>query len=1708
MKKTIFLISFLVVIITPSAFSQKSNESLKEKADKFYAKGKYMKALEYYIEATEIEEKKTDQDYYFLGNCYEGLAYSCYQVGYYDWVVDFVNAAIYYYWESGSTDAMQLIIPWVAQFYSYTMNTDFDFTIPELENPTTDNIVFRIKLIQEDFGDSLLVVLDAGSFDGIIENARGKALGVYSSGYSGRGNLELGIAEVKELRKNEAVVMVFLHDPTRDISKLYTGDMVELPAFIPNRYFRSVFYGLALLNIDFLNLDNEPLYHTRHIITYDAEEIEKAILHIMRNDIRETAEWIRTVLDENPEWDMPIDSGRYHGLSLVEVMENVTTHDIYSFLLFVQCFPGKYMGNSWKISETFATWVIGYAPISSFELRDSLVNASEDRLHELVQMYKKEIIDGGFVENWNSDAIEFSNIGEYEKAYHINEMVNKVTELMGEEKLKAWAVFNLAELLSNEGRYKEAIKVYEKGLNLFKAINDSAGIAYTYNNIGSQYSNLDMYDSSAYFYQKAAEIKLKLIERNPTEELLFSLALSISGQGDCKYNTGNYPEALDLYKKASEYYGSSNSFKEYSANAEVYYWMGNAHEKLSNYAEAAYYFNLRYEYYVSIGDLDGQADALDNIAYNTENTKEANELYLKAYEIKIAQGDTNDAGFSMSNAGQTYWTIGEYEKAIEAHNLALQLRRIAGNKSGQAYSFSKLAGLYKDSGDPQKAISLYKEAVSIYAEIGERKEEAQIYADIGATYNNVKDYAQAIPYYNRSIAIFDSIGDQYSYAYTLFDLGNLFFDKKNYNQAKSCFEESLQIREEIGDRSGQSYNFINIGLIERIMNYNNELAEKYYRKAMQIAHETDNDDNIAHCSNALASLFYNYGQFDSAQFYYNRALYLYRALEDRTNEAKVLISTGWVHQSIGEFEVAEDYFDSAYVLAERGSDRINMSSALTAKSSLKWKYGDYDESFEIEQKSLELSLEVENIWGVASSYLSIGNIYNLKGEYQKSIEYYQKSDSLYQTISGPEARATPLNNIGVIYFSQGDFDRALGYFNQAKTLVETTYGDKDFLSLIKGNIGEIYYYEKQYDSAHIYLDQSLKMSAETGNVSYQASTRLTLARLYLEEENFDKAFENLEIASQLLFGSNEKGALAGLNTLFGRYFVQKEDYVNARIHLEKSLDIAQEIGTKNILWEPLYLLSDVHRNQNSLDSAIATLEESIEALEYIKNKIIGGEGAVQLFSSVEIISKVYELMVQMLLEKGDVEGALLYLEKGNNESLRGKFRNLDIAFADSTKNNYLSTDKEFKTKIETLNSEIEKEKSKPHNEQSEELIVKLEQIKTIAQNDYRNFINNVIQEQPSLRNYFSMSENPMDFKAQKRNIPPDMAVLLYLLSDDNLYLFVGTRDSVFAKVIEIQKSDVEEKIMSLYDLIKRPSFTGSLDISIRGAKVVDQENEKITDKKTQFIQLSTELYQLLIQPVEKEISGKKRLAIIPNGILYYLPFQVLCDKDEEETYAYLISKYSIFYTNRLSYLTSMFYPVEDCPDLMAIGNADKTLPYAEVEVKTLEKLFDNAIVLVQDEATKQKVFEENSCYSILHFATHGVLDYNDYDNSYLILAADPATGDDGKLKIEEVFGLRSIENCKLVTLSACETAVSMQMMEGWPITTASAFLQAGVPSVIASLWSVDDKATSLLMEKFYENMKTMNTLDALHKAQVDMAMDEKYNHPYYWAPFQLVGSWK
>lgn len=269
-----------------------------------------------------------------------------------------------------------------------------------------------------------------------------------------------------------------------------------------------------------------------------------------------------------------------------------------------------------------------------------------------------------------------------------------------------------------------------------------------------------------------------------------------------------------------------------------------------------------------------------------------------------------------------------------------------------------------------------------------------------------------------------------------------------------------------------------------------------------------------------------------------------------------------------------------------------------------------------------------------------------------------------------------------------------------------------------------------------------------------------------------------------------------------------------------------------------------------------------------------------------------------------------------------------------------------------------------------------------------------------------------------------------------------------------------------------------------------------------------QLYNWLIAPL-KPLLNTSKLAIVPHSVLHYLPFTALTDGKR-----YLSDDYTITTLPSASILR--FLPQKRKPStgtdthrempLLALGNPTTTEPlptlhFAEQEVNAIASLY-NTQPLIGAAATESTVFSQASNAEILHLAVHG--EFNKHNPLFSTLYLAPDTQHDGRLEVHDIYTLDLTQATNLVVLSACQTQLGELSKGDEVVGLNRAFLYAGTPSVIATLWSVNDKVTGLLMQRFYTHLRSgMTTAQALHTAQMEVRVE--YPHPYYWAAFVLTG---
>lgn len=497
-------------------------------------------------------------------------------------------------------------------------------------------------------------------------------------------------------------------------------------------------------------------------------------------------------------------------------------------------------------------------------------------------------------------------------------------------------------------------------------------------------------------------------------------------------------------------------------------------------------------------------------------------------------------------------------------------------------------------------------------------------------------------------------------------------------------------------------------------------------------------------------------------------------------------------------------------------------------------------------------------------------------------------------------------------------------------------------------------------------------------------------------------------------------------------------------------------------------------SQGRSEQAIADLTRAVGLIEDYLNELDVTPGAAVVLR--ERYRPAYELLARLQLEQGKQQDAFVTLARLAQVEAVANLRSGDVQPTDSQGHQAVETLAQERDKMAAANGLAGGVKSEIVARTRQEFLATLRQL---DQTD---------------AGYRLLAVRPVEFGRIQQSIPPDTAVIQLFPSEQTLYLFIATRENLQVREVKIARSHLEELVAA---------FRASV---LRQSRVTEVEFNWTSAEGEALVQTLSRLYAILVAPLEEDVAGKRVLAFIPTDDLAYLPLASLA-RVRDGKLRFLAEDHPVVTLVNAADLTQFGNaPRDSRGSLLALGNPDGTLPGAQSEVQELKQFFPKARVFVGDDARWTRLQEADAqVVGSLHLATHGVLNARSPLDSYLVMAGEP-----DKVKISDVSGLE-LSQVGLVTLSACQTGLADRELElGQEIFSLSqGFGFAGVRSVMASLWKVDDPATRELMTAFYRELASgKSRAEALQAAQGVLLAQARYRHPFYWASFVLMGDWR
>jgi CHAT domain-containing protein len=509
---------------------------------------------------------------------------------------------------------------------------------------------------------------------------------------------------------------------------------------------------------------------------------------------------------------------------------------------------------------------------------------------------------------------------------------------------------------------------------------------------------------------------------------------------------------------------------------------------------------------------------------------------------------------------------------------------------------------------------------------------------------------------------------------------------------------------------------------------------------------------------------------------------------------------------------------------------------------------------------------------------------------------------------------------------------------------------------------------------------------------------------------------------------------------------------------------------------------------DNTEKAIEYYKRSIDTLSGIKKRI-KSDALRKGFSGQEKQIDVYKRLIDLLINNNRTEEAFSYIEESKSKIIKDSFGDVKPVADDNELKQTLTNVDKIEKKKEALERQLFEERKKPEGEQDQRKIEILTSTLATTEGEFNQWMLKLKFQNRKM--YDALTINPTTLGDIQDEIPANTLILEYFISIDQLYIFCIGKNYFFAKSVRIKEDELEERIRDFLALCTSPQ----------------QMKKKKLDNQ------SVKLYDILLSPVEDQMNKFENIVVVPFGILYYLPFHALI-RQQGRNKEYVIETTRISYTTSATFSDVLKDQGKNLTAILALGNPDGSLPSASREVKLLKSSIykDNALIWTEGEATKSNFLAYAKKYDIIHLATHGVI-LNNPLQSYLLFAGN--SEEEQRLTLLEVAGYTSLrEKTGLVFLSACRTAMDSSGASSGNgselISLAEAFAMAGPPTLIATLWEVNDVSTSKVVLRFYEELASgkKDKLEALRDAQIMLIKDKKFSHPYFWAPFIMLGNWR
>ncbi|MFC1833839.1 tetratricopeptide repeat protein [Thermodesulfobacteriota bacterium] len=1110
-----------------------------------------------------------------------------------------------------------------------------------------------------------------------------------------------------------------------------------------------------------------------------------------------------------------------------------------------------------------------------------------------------------------------------------------------------------------------------------------------------------------------------------------------------------------------------------------------------------------------------EAKRLFNKARSSKDLRDAARKNRSALKIFNEVGFDRGRANALTYLGRVYFILGDYKKAAENYRESLAICSDLGYDKGEGKNLDGLGLIYADWGNYSKARAYHRKARGLFVKLGYDRGEGSALLHLGMVYYQWGQYKKAKSFFEKSVAKFEELGYGRGEAEALNHLGQVYAALGKYDKAMAHFDKSLAISGKLGARRVEG------GALNRI-GYQHFCTGKYdealgnYEKSLAMFRNLGYLRGEGRTLCWLGEVYRNRSQYDKAVKYFEKSLAICKKLGYKRGQSNSILGLAIINENRGKISKATAYYNESLSIDKKLGYRRGEWTNLVNLGNVNFEWGQYREAVKYYDKALIICKELGNPRHEASNLNNLANVYLGWGQYKKSVEFYEKALAIARKLGVKKSEANTLGNLGVVYRNWGQYEEAAKYYEESLAIYKKL-GDLDGEATALTNLGTMHVRSGDYRGALQNYRKAVRMLNRIGVPSNWPKD--LMGRLYLEKGETRKAEPLIKEA--------------GYWTSLGWLYLTKADYDKAKQYYEGILQSAEKNKDVDYLFTAYTGLGKVSEAQEDYEKAEEYYSKGVELTEEMRSALQPAQRKNFLAVRVNGFyrSEPGKGLTRVRLKLNKAAGSI-------DSSEVTKARAFSDGIAQRSGKGYSGVPKEIldqESDLVNRLAQIKQSRNRINREKNSER--------------WHNLSEEIRKVEKRLTRFVDMLWRDYEAYAAVKYPRPVKLMNSAVRNDEYLLLFDVVGEGVGVKLIK-----GKEILSTFYVKWDEKDLTKHIK---RFRAPFDQ------------IQLATfntavakKLYKRLLLKALVDVPSGTPITIVPDGILATIPFEALVvegtpkweESENEHGYypaglLYVGDVYPISYYQSITALTlarrlnqkdevgermlimadPVFSEEDDRlkpnpgvpankpggprnPQLMsleaAIGVENLRVPGTGLLAKVLAERYAGTIdVHTGLKARKEMLFNRPlGMYGSMVFATHGYFGSGlpgIREPILLLTMVNQPKDQDGFLRMTEVMGLDL--NAEVVALTACQTGVGKLVTGEGTMNMGRAFQYAGAQSVLMTLWHVDEASSVKLVDGFFKYLKEgKSKVQALYAARKDIR-GQGYRHPFYWAPFILVG---